>query len=33
MGCMSRAKLPYFDENTEPLASRIATGCTRSASR
>lgn len=24
--CMSRTRLPYFEENTEPLASRIATG-------
>ena len=23
---MSRMSLPYFEENTEPLASRIATG-------
>jgi DNA-binding MarR family transcriptional regulator len=26
MGPMSRKPLPYFDENTEPLPSRIATG-------
>lgn len=25
-GFMSRTSLPYFEENTEPLASRIATG-------